>query len=579
VDDRGDGERRERRRIGEGLVFAALLVAHLLPLVLLPRIPTQDGPSHQALARAMAVLDEPAGEPLRRWFVRNPELVPNAFLFHAEAALLRALPAPLVEKVMMAGYVALLPLGLLFALRSVSRDGAFLAALGFPFVYNFLTNLGFLNFGYALAGFLFALGLLLRQRQARGWRRTARVALLALVALAIYACHPVPLVVLVVAAVTLGGWWSLRAVRRPEQPPSLVGALRAELLAPLAALVPAVVLFVGFLDSRVERYMRWEPIAETARQLVTLEVLASMDRRTVWVAAGMVLLLAVLVVRQAARRVAARRPGQVWPAEGLLLLAFACVAMVLVCPDDIAGGGFVVDRLTLFPPLVLLAWLAGGRWGKGERWAVMGAAVLLSAALLGLSWGRWVEVNANLDDYLAVASQVEPGRAAVSVSLSHQVRGPDGLFHPYRVFPYVHAFGYVAAEGGAAAAHAVVNHAAEPKAKASVAAAGAAAAHAVVNLGQYEATTDLFPLRFRAEVDPYNHLAARPGGLEWAPPAVDLLGFERRTGARVDYVIVFQPNFQLADERQVNELYRQLEEGFERTAVSPRGLAELWRHR
>lgn len=631
--ERSRAGRQEHRRVGEGLLFALLLACHLAPVALLPRVPTQDGPGHQALAYAMAVLDEPEGEPLRRFLVRNEELVPNAFLFHAEAALLLWLPASRAETVMLAGYVVLLPLALRFALAGVSRDGTFLAALGFPFVYNFLTNLGFFNFGYALAGFLLGLGLLLRQRGARGWRRAGWLVLLALLALGVYVCHPVPLVALVVATGVLGGWWALRGAGRagvpgvgrgledggrargvdvdahgvaggardevgheagheaggvgggvgrrfpgdpaggvfgsgspraarggslPAGAPAAAGllgrfarALAGELLPPLVALLPAAALFVAFVGGRVERHTRWEAFGETVRQVVSLEVLASMDGRTAWVAWGVAALLAVLVARELVRRAgeAARRPGAPRRGEGLLLLAFAFVVMALLAPDDVAGGGFVVDRLTLLPPLALLLWLAGGRWGRGERWAAQLAAALLALAQLGLLWGRWQEVDRELDDFLVVARQVEAGETAVSVSFRHQLRGRDGESLPYRVFPWVHALGYAAAE------------------------------RPIVNLGLYQATTDLFPLRYRPEVDPYVHLAAQPGGLEWAPPQVDLPGYEERTGVRVDAVVIFQPGAVPGDEPAVRELYRQLATGWERAALSPRGTTELWRRR
>ena len=550
-------ERAPRRgpRLLEGALFAFLLAAHLWPLVALPRIPTQDGPSHQALAFAMAVYDRPEGAPLRQWFVPNEELLPNAFLFHAEAQLIRnaGIDAATAEKLVVAGYVLLLPLALLFALRGVTRDAGSLATLGFPFIYNFLTNLGFLNFGYGLAGYLLALGVLLRQRHTAGWRRGALVLLLALVALGVYTCHPVPLVVLAVSVATLGGWWSWRASRRlgEELPPPLWRAAGRELAPPALAVAPALGLFVAFLDGRGDEHTRWEPFLATARQLFTLETLASLDRRTVWVAGALAAFLVWLLLEELRRRAtqAARQPGAPRPAEGLLLLTLVAGAMAFVSPDDVAGGGFLVDRLTLFPPLLLLLWLAGGRWPRGLRWAVQGVAVAIALAMLTLLWQRWVEIDGYLGDYLAAAERIETGRTAVPLSFAHQVTAASGELVPFRVFPFVHAMGYVAAQ------------------------------RPVVDLGRYEATTDLFPLRFRPEVDPYRHLATMPGGLEWAPPFVDLPRFERQTGRRLDYVLIWLPDAPARTEPSALDLYRQLEEGWERIYVSPRGLAELWRHR
>jgi hypothetical protein len=224
------------------------------------------------------------------------------------------------------------------------------------------------------------------------------------------------------------------------------------------------------------------------------------------------------------------------------------VALLFAAPDDIAGGGFVGERLTLFPPLVLLPWLAGGRFPRAWRWGVIAAAVLLAGRLLALCWGAWSEVNRNLEDYLAVARRVEDGRTVVPLAFDHQVRDDDGVAQPFRVFPYLHAIGYEAAT------------------------------RPIVSLGLYEAGTDLFPLRYRPERDPYRHLPSGSGCYECAPPGVDLAQFEAATGERIDYVIVWQPDrgpvtLELLDVRT------QLTTLFERAAVSPRGLAELWRRK
>src|SRR6185503_13283426 len=130
----------------ELLVLALVIAAQLLPLVLLPYVPTQDGPSHQALAYALRVYDRPEGAPLRQYLVPNDEALPNWFVFFLQARVLAFVSVAAAEKILIAAYVVLLPLGLRYALRSIEPSAGFLAALGLPFTFNFLFGMGFLNF-------------------------------------------------------------------------------------------------------------------------------------------------------------------------------------------------------------------------------------------------------------------------------------------------------------------------------------------------------------------------------------------------------------------------------------------------
>src|SRR6185436_8820100 len=77
-------------RTGERLLFALLLVLHLLPLWCFPRFPSQDGPSHQGVAAILRQLDGrqplPSGSRLEEVFARNSgggglASLPNLFTF------------------------------------------------------------------------------------------------------------------------------------------------------------------------------------------------------------------------------------------------------------------------------------------------------------------------------------------------------------------------------------------------------------------------------------------------------------------------------------------------------------------
>src|SRR5206468_2378303 len=65
----------------------------------------------------------------------------------------------------------------------------------------------------------------------------------------------------------------------------------------------------------------------------------------------------------------------------------------------------------------------------------------------------------------------------------------------------------------------------------------------VVELENYEANTTYFPVRYRPELNPFDHLGrenAPDRGLQAEPPDIsDIRAYERRTGRRVDYVLLW----------------------------------------
>ncbi len=524
----------------ESLLLAAVVALQLLPLLLLPYLPTQDGPSHQALAYALRVYERPQAAPLREYLVPNAEALPNWFVFFLQARVLAWLSTRAAETVLVAAYVVLLPLALRYALRGVDPGAGFLAALGLPFTFNFLFAMGFLNFCWSLPAFLFALGFHLRH----GERFTARHAL-ALAALAgwVYLCHPVTLVMLFVAVATLGGCRALADVREAGWSwRGLVRAAWARLALPLAAFVPVLALLAAFVGRRLDRPTSRLRSAVVAKQLAALYSLVSFDRRTLAFALALAALLATLAGLAVWRR---RSGSRLVAADALLVAAALFAAVDFAAPSDLAGGGFVNHRLALFPPLALLLWLGGGGWTRRERRAVQLLGAAIAVGLLALLWARWARIDAYLEEYVAVAERVEDGRTVLPLGFAPAGRDAGGHELAFRLWPFVHALGYVAGR------------------------------RPIVDLGLYEASEDYFPLRFRPQLDPYRHLSNGLLGVEEVPPRVDIPGFER-LGGRVDYVLLWQPRAAPAGHPATRALYRQLDAGFHRVGVSAHGNAELW---
>jgi hypothetical protein len=509
---------------GEALLLAGLIAVHLVPLWVLPYFPSQDGPAHLALANILREYGGPGGQVLREYFVRDPGAVTNWFVYFVLAYGLGFLPVAVAEKVFLSAYVVLFPVAARYAVRGVEPRNAFLALLAVPFTYSYLLAMGFYNFCFSLVAFLFALGYWLRHGERLGWRDGIAFALLALW---VYVCHVLSFGMLVAAVGTLGAWEVFS--RGWSQARRLGGTA--------LALLPGVLLMISFMTGSGLGTTSL-PVRYKLLQLVTLDSLVSFDPRTRFFGYAAAALLAALSVWALSRR-----PMR---GKGWLAVVAVFLALVLAMPTNLGVGGFISWRLSLFTVLALILWLAHfDPPAPVRRWVAI-LSVSLALGLLGLLWTRWWAVDDYMAEYLSAGERIPEGSTLLHLSYAHQGRWPDGHPIAFRVEPFLHAGSRIPA------------------------------GRTVADLWLYAADfPGYFPLHYRPERNPYDHIGVGPSPEE-APPRVEFLTYPERTGGRVDFVLLWQVHWEWRHPA-VQAVRRQLEAGYERVWVSPRGLAELWR--
>ena len=69
------------------------------------------------------------------------------------------------------------------------------------------------------------------------------------------------------------------------------------------------------------------------------------------------------------------------------------------------------------------------------------------------------------------------------------------------------------------------------------------------------------------------------GHIERAPPKLDLASYAPTTGGRIDYVLVWLGRKRNAEAPDMQSIYSQLDQDYQRVFVSKNRLAELYRHR
>jgi hypothetical protein len=521
----------------ETALFLVLLGLHLLLIWVFPFTPTQDGPDHQALTHILREYDEPGAGLLRQYYQLNEEALPNWFIFFVMGQVLGFVPVPVAEKILLTAYVLLLPLSVRYALRAIDPRAGFLAVLAFPFLFSFFFHMGFFNFCFSLTAFFFAVGYWLKHAEEMGIGRTA---VLALLVLWVYFCHPSTLVVTVTVLLTLAGWRALLDL------PPLWQAVRRWLLVPLIACLPALVLMASFVRSRADSPVVMMPLWRKAGSLATLHSLASLTIWTIPVTIALAVLFYVVAALCLKERRGQGRRLQV--GDGLLLTVAGLTLAFFIAPDEISSGGFINDRLLLFPFLTAILWFGTRGHPARRRLGVQVAAAGIALAFLGLFAWKYAEINRSLAGIAAAGELVEPDHTFLYLSYAHQ--GEDGKDKlSFRTWPFVHAGGYVGAR------------------------------KRLADLSLYQAHADFFPLYFRPAMNPYRNLSTPEGSIESAPPVVDLLGYPKRTGGRVDYVLLWGLRDEQRSEPKVRRVLDQLAAGYDLVHSAQEGRVRLYRAR
>jgi putative flippase GtrA len=543
----GDGGAREPlafQALAPRVLFAVLLVLHVLPIWLVRWFPTQDGPLH--VENVLALLHRAGSPLLQHWYLANVGAQPNWLTQLVLAGLLPVAAPAVAEKVILTGYTILFPLAFRAAMPR-GTHGWWAALLAFPFVHAFPFHMGFWNFTYGFALAFLAAGFFLRCRGRLGaWR----FGLLAALSVLLYLAH---LVALAGAGVVMAGClaWRARlslgrARRSPARRARVLRGYALRLGALLAATGPGVVLALVWIARHREHAAMRIPLLELAAKLGVGYALVSIDRREVYLSAVLMLAMFVAFVHLLLAR-AGRGPRR-HAHDGWLVAAAAFVVLYFAVPDVVAAGAHVSDRFAWFALVAAAAWIGTGPAPAASLRRIAAAFAVVAVAALGVRFQKQRELSDLLGEFVSAKAVIGQGRVLLPLALSpHGPRDEAGRRLGYRVKPFLHAAGWIVAERGG------------------------------VDLKNSQANTDQCPVRFTADRNPFRTIAGSLGRMEGMPPCVDLSGAAR---AAADYVLLWGATREELETPCGGALEAELAAGYDPVFLSePRGLIEVWQPR
>lgn len=447
-------------------LFFALVLLCVVPVWIVHYLPTVDGPCHTYNAW---VIRSYADVPLfQRYYEINTKPYPN-WTGHGVMALLMLVVPPLVaEKLLVTLYVVLFLSGAWYLAGAVTPGNRWLAFLAFPFVYNGMFQYGFYNFSIGMALFLWIVGFWWRRREKVGLRYAVGMNLL------LWTCYLSHIVAFVLALLAVAVLWLATLSR---------GGWRRHLLH-VAALAPQLVLPAWYFAVKGTESVlpAQRAFPELARNLFGLRVVA-IGQAQHGFAAALACIFLVLAVATLGWMNFRRSgdPGDRRPAfrqrDAFLLLAAVLTALYFFSPDGMGGGSLLKPRLSMFPYLVLIPWLAPpfNRRARGLCTAGLALMALLNLGYIALAYQV---MSGTMEKYLAGLAPVRPNTRVLPL-----------LFR--RESPVLgHATGYAALEKN------------------------------LIDWNNFEATGAHFPAVFRASSPPppYTEIESRPGELsveEW----------------------------------------------------------------
>ena len=455
----------------EQRLFLLLVLLYLLPIWIVSYFPSQDGPSHVYNSFILKEYGNTDEYPLlSEYYDLNRSPFPN-WLSHATMLGLIYVVDPLVaEKILVSGYVLLFLLGGWYLLASIDLEKRWYAFLLFPFVYNYLLQMGFYNFCYSLAFFFLAIGYWWRHRNHFDVSRAVTLNLL------LTLCYFSHLVSTLLALLSIAVLWLITLSRR---------RIKKHLLH-IPLLLPSLVLPLWFVWSHGTasagnwtRQQLWNYVAD-------LEVLTSFSTTQLRIGSVVVTCLILCKLLTLIRDKVAWNHGKphlrLAQTDGFLLLSLIFLVLYWYIPDGLSGGGFMKHRLSLYPALILLPWFTI-RLNRMVKWG--GIVVLILLALINLSYLlRWYpKLDADMQEFRAGLEEMPIGGTVLPLAF-------DRNGQCLRIGMFLHAIGYYCAYTGA------------------------------VEWDNYEATTDYFPVRYKPGLN-------RPdtGVIEGNPQAVPIEGY------------------------------------------------------
>ncbi len=505
----------------EGVVFLLFVILHLFPIWIFTYIPTQDGPSH--IYNAIVIKEYPSqSQPIfQKYYTLNKNQLSNWAGHLILSGLTNVFPNIISEKILSSIYVIMLPVLARYAFRSMKPEASVLSFLIFPFIYNFNFHMGFYSFSYTLPLFFLLVGYWINHSEILKFRDYVFIGLLSVI---IILFHIMTFFITSIFILTFQLYqFFIEYKNLPSNRPFLsrdtLRIFLSRVFLPSLSLLPALVIAFHFFMS--------QGVASSGMKLdfnFSLAYLSSFGRNEDFVYVlfqGFLLILFVILNKWDLFNIISLNVYYI------LLAVYAL--LFFIAPHSISAGSIISPRLVIFLYFSLILCLGSFELTVNIRKAILFTSIFISSMLLILHSVKYREINIYIDEYVSAGYFIKPGTVVLPICFSPEGQSRDHTSLSTKVLPFLHASGYVAAE------------------------------HGNIDLSNYEARGNLFPTKFKENLDPYIFI----GPIELLNGQIDFLTYPQRTGGKIDYVMLWGQENPNIPPVVIQSIYRQLGKGYD----------------
>lgn len=521
----------------EAAAFYLAVGLLLIPIWAFPVFATQDGPVHLYNADLIRQLLANKDAWFSDWIRLNPRPDPTWAPHLLLAGLLSFLPVDLTEKLFQTVCIAALPVAARYALGGLAAGAGQWAWLSLPMAYSFSFHLGFYSFCLGLSFSMLMLGYWIRHPQAWGPRIVITQACLALAA---YFSHVFAMLAFGIAMLPLG----LVRLWQAWRTEGAASVFKGRMLTWVIAFAPALLLAAEFMLARpqesypIEFGWRFKALAQFSAIQSYRDIEAFPSLAASISLFGLSIAAAVGALR--ARNI----PALAWIGSMGLLFAMAVFLPEsrMLSDDGMKGGAYFVPRIGLVFYLCSLFLIAAQLGRPRFQRAVIVLGIALAVAGMAVRWPVYLEINEQLQEYRSAGQFFGAGDVVIALNVERGSFLRERRNVTAYANPMLHEVERLATSGGA------------------------------FSFNNYQGHMGYFPTLYSVHANPAKNL----GSVEAEPPEVDIPGFEKALGRRVDVLLVWMAKSQRVD---AAPLLMQIEDaGFQRVHVSrPQG--RMWVYR
>ena len=526
----------------EPIFFYVILALWLVPIWSVDYFVTGDGPCH--LYNSKILLDwshSDAHAFYKPFYYLNTNFEPNWLFNLLTAPLLGIFGSDWAEKIFFTIYVLGFGLGFRYFVAQINPAAKFISSIGLLFIYHRLLMAGFLNNSLSIPLWFWTVGYWWANRDDF---RTATLLKIAGLMLLMYSAHPMGFTYAgIMMFAMLLGLLGIEGARDGFR--SSFGLFYARTSSLALSALPSLILFAEFIFRRDWSSEKSEfDLRGTLENIARLTSLRTMNSTERDLATATAIVCAVLLLGALFLRLKTRK----WQtADGLFLFVLLVVYTVVRPPSSISGGLEVPLRIGIILYPALLFSMATASFPAWAKLSTQLAALVLTIGFLAAR----LPIHRNASDYASEIRSCAPYIADRStlLTLNYDWTGhtPQGKQINNGIWLFTHVDCYLGID------------------------------RSVVISDNYETHYAYFPVIARWNTDMYQQTDKDGINFDHRPPRADMLDYNRRTQQNLDYVLMVGYNDTYKAHPYTQEIFAQLEKGYNRVFTSEWGRAVLYR--